>query len=112
MTPDEMRATAKQLVQGAQKKIADANLSAAEQVVIAATTDQINAFTLASLADFFELTNPDLRKARAKRILNYNDELRKAAAVAFSKDDWSQFDKLVAAGLPTDCGDASGNGSA
>lgn len=110
MTPDEMRATAKQLVQGAQKRIADATLTASEQVVIAVITDQVNAFTLASLADFFELTNPDLRKARAKRILNYNDALRKAAAVAFSKDDWSEFDKLIAAGLPID-GDAGRDGS-
>lgn len=111
MTVDEMRATAKQLVQGAQKRMAEANLSASEQVVVAVITDQVNAFTLAALADFFELTNPDLRKARAKRILNYNDELRKAAAVAFSKDDWSQFDKLVAAGLPTE-GDSGGSGGA
>lgn len=112
MTPDEMRATAKQLVQGAQKRITDANLTTSEQVVVSAITDQVNAFTLAALADLYEANNPDVRKARAKRILNYNDQLRKAAAVAFSKDDWSEFDKLIAAGLPINNGDAGGDGAA
>jgi hypothetical protein len=110
MTPDEMRAKAKELVQGAQKQIAGANLSPAELVQVAAITDQVNAYTLVTFADFMEASNPDVRKARAAKILKWNDSVRKAAAKGYAKNDWSEFDSLVDAGLPNG-GEAGGNGS-
>lgn len=99
MTPDEMRATAKALVTGAVTRLKAANLTEAEQVQVAVITDQVNGFVLASLADAIESLNPDAKAKRAKQLLaEYSareDALRKAAAKGYSKNDWSDFDKLV-----------------
>lgn len=115
MTPDEMRATAKSLVTGAVTRLKAATLTEAEQVQVAVITDQVNGFTLATLADVIDSLNPDAKAQRAKQLLAAysarEDALRKAAAKGYSKHDWSDFDKLVD-GIDGDTAAAAGVTSA
>jgi hypothetical protein len=97
MTPDEMRATAKTLVQGAQARLTAGGLSPAEATQVSVIIDQVNGFTLMTLADLVELMNPDLKKQQVKKFIDSQDAIRKAAARGFSSGDYSEFDSLVAA---------------
>lgn len=114
MKPNEMRASAKALVQGALDRMAKANppLTPSEQTVISVVTDQVNAYTLMTLADIVETVNPDVKKAQVKKYVDdrlaqvkaSQDEanaVRQAAAKGFSSGDYSDFDRLVdATGQP------------
>lgn len=99
MTPDDMRAKAKDLFAAAGKRLADANLGASIETQVAVTVDQTAATVMALLADISETMNPDVKAKKAKQILAEsiakNDALRKAAAKGFGKNDWSEFDRLV-----------------
>lgn len=97
MTPDEMRATAKALVTGAQAKLNAAGLSPTEAAQVSVIIDQVNGFTLMTLADLVELMNPDLKKQQVKKFIDSQDAIRKAAAKGYSTGDYSEFDSLVAA---------------
>lgn len=99
MTPDEMRAKAKELYEDSKKRLTTANLGANIEIQIAVTADQTAATMMAVLADVVETLNPDAKASRVKEYLAEmsakNDALRKAAAKGFSKNDWSDFDRIV-----------------
>ena len=67
---------------------------------IATVVGFCNANTLEALADLvdqLQLTIPiDPAMQRRRAIMERNDAIRKAAAKASVKGDWSEFDKLVA----------------
>lgn len=95
MTPQQMRDQAKELVLGAKARLDAAELSQSERVQISVITDQVNAYTMATLAGVLESLTPYSRAAKARKIIEQNDAIRAAAAKGFESGDWSILDGLI-----------------
>ena len=112
MTPDDMRATAKNLVAGAVARLKASNMTDNEQIQVSVITDQVNGFVMATAADMLDSLNPNAKSKRAKQALDdylaKNDALRKAAANAFRSHDWSEFDRITGESIGSAGTDAGG----
>ena len=94
MTPKQMRETARELALSAKGKLESVSLSEAERASIAIITDQVNAFTLATMADVLETSSPFNRAIQARNFLERSNQIRAAAAKGFEDGDWSDFDQF------------------